>query len=110
MRGSVSADMRPGQPHSLIHDRNFLIFWAGQTFSVLGDAIALIALPLLVLEATDSVARMGQITAVHGLGALAAGLAAGPAAARRAGVDRRLLVAGAGPRRRLALRPGTRSG
>jgi hypothetical protein len=67
-----------GRHHSLIHDRNFLVFWAGQTFSVLGDAIALIALPLLVLEATDSVARMGQITAVHGAGALVAGLVAGP--------------------------------
>ncbi len=89
MRASASADMRPGQSHSLIHDRNFLIFWAGQTFSVLGDAIALIALPLLVLEATDSVARMGQITAVHGLGALAAGLAAGPLVDR---FDRRRLM------------------
>lgn len=74
---------------SLARDPNFRIFWAGQTFSVLGDAIALIALPLLVLEATDSVARMGQITAVHGLGALLAGLAAGPIVDR---VDRRRLM------------------
>lgn len=80
---------RPGHAHSLIHDRNFLTFWAGQTFSVLGDAIALIALPLLVLEATDSVARMGQITAVHGAGALVAGLAAGPIVDR---FDRRRLM------------------
>lgn len=78
-----------GEPPSLARDRNFLIFWAGQTFSVLGDAIAFIALPLLVLEATDSVARMGQVTAVHGLGALLAGLAAGPIVDR---VDRRRLM------------------
>ena len=89
MRHAARSGTRPGQANSLMHDRNFLIFWAGQTFSVLGDAIALIALPLLVLEATDSVARMGQITAVHGVGALVAGLVAGPLVDR---FDRRRLM------------------
>jgi MFS family permease len=77
------------RPRSLARDRNFLIFWAGQTFAVLGDAFALVALPLLVLEATGSVARMGQITAVNGAGALLAGLVAGPLVDR---LDRRRLM------------------
>ena len=77
------------RPRSLARDRNFLIFWAGQTFAVLGDAFALVAVPLLVLEATGSVARMGQITAVNGAGALLAGLVAGPLVDR---LDRRRLM------------------
>jgi MFS family permease len=74
---------------SLARDRNFLIFWTGQTFAVLGDAFALVAIPLLVLEATGSVARMGLITAVNGAGALLAGLVAGPLVDR---LDRRRLM------------------
>jgi MFS family permease len=42
--------------------RGFGPFWLGQTVSVLGDAFSLIALPLLVLEATGSVAHMGFVT------------------------------------------------
>ena len=34
---------------NLWHNRSFNIYWAGQAFSSLGDAFALIAVPLLVL-------------------------------------------------------------
>ncbi|MGW2549213.1 MFS transporter [Streptomyces sp. NPDC001635] len=70
-------------------DRDFRIFWAAQTLSVLGDSFALIALPLLVLEATGSVARMGLLTAVGGAASVVAGVFAGVVVDR---VDRRKLL------------------
>lgn len=70
-------------------DRSFGIFWAGQTLSVVGDAFALIALPLLVLQATGSVARMGLLTAAAGAASLAAGVFAGVVVDR---LDRRKLL------------------
>ncbi|MEU6260915.1 MFS transporter [Streptomyces sp. NPDC047043] len=76
-----------GQP--LWRQRNFGVFWAAQTLSVLGDSFALIALPLLVLQATGSVARMGLLTAVGGTAAVAAGVFAGVLVDR---VDRRRLL------------------
>ncbi|MFI9644985.1 MFS transporter [Streptomyces sp. NPDC052040] len=69
--------------------RDFGIFWAGQTLSVLGDSFALIALPLLVLDATGSVARMGLLTAVGGAASVLAGVFAGVVVDR---VDRRRLL------------------
>jgi len=44
-------------------DRRFSIYWLGQTLSGFGDAFALVALPLLVLDATRSVTGMGIVTA-----------------------------------------------
>jgi MFS family permease len=76
-----------GQP--LWRQRDFGVFWAAQTLSVLGDSFALIALPLLVLQATGSVARMGLLTAVGGAAAVAAGVFAGVLVDR---VDRRRLL------------------
>ncbi|WP_225849205.1 MFS transporter [Streptomyces sp. HPF1205] len=69
--------------------RSFGIFWAGQTLSVVGDAFALIALPLLVLQATGSVARMGLLTAAAGGASLVAGVFAGVVVDR---LDRRKLL------------------
>ncbi|MEU1597225.1 MFS transporter [Streptomyces sp. NPDC005708] len=69
--------------------RDFRIFWAAQTLSFLGDSFALIALPLLVLEATGSVARMGLLTAVGGAASVLAGVFAGVVVDR---VDRRKLL------------------
>ncbi|MER6067828.1 MFS transporter [Streptomyces sp. NPDC001817] len=69
--------------------RDFAVFWGAQTLSVLGDSFALIALPLLVLEATGSVARMGLLTAVGGAAAVLAAVFAGTVADR---VDRRRLL------------------
>ncbi|MEU0842778.1 MFS transporter [Streptomyces sp. NPDC005962] len=58
-------------------NRDFTVFWCGQTLSELGNAFALVALPLLVLKATGSVAQMGLLTAVAGVASIATGLFAG---------------------------------
>lgn len=79
-------DTRP-----LWRQRDFGVFWAAQTLSVLGDSFALIALPLLVLEATGSIARMGLLTAVGGAAAVLAAVFAGAVVDR---VDRRKLLIG----------------
>lgn len=73
----------------LWRQRNFGIFWAAQTLSVLGDSFALIALPLLVLQATGSLARMGLLTAVGGAASVLAAVFAGALVDR---VDRRRLL------------------
>ncbi|MFG2457146.1 MFS transporter [Streptomyces sp. NPDC048523] len=75
----------------LWRQRDFAVFWAAQTLSVLGDSFALIALPLLVLEATGSLARMGQLTAVGGAASVVAAVFAGVVVDR---VDRRRLLIG----------------
>lgn len=74
---------------NLWRNRNFNIFWAGQTFSNLGDSFALIALPLLVLQATGSVAQMGLVTGTFGLANLITNLVSGVVVDR---VNRRLLM------------------
>ncbi|MGW0941299.1 MFS transporter [Streptomyces sp. NPDC002623] len=73
----------------LWRQRNFRIFWAAQTLSFLGDSFALIALPLLVLQVTGSLARMGLLTAVGGAASVVAALFAGGVVDR---VDRRRLL------------------
>ncbi|SDK47132.1 MFS transporter [Nonomuraea jiangxiensis] len=76
-------------PGSLWRDRDFLIFWCAQTLSVAGDSFALIAVPLLVLNVTGSVAQMGLLTGVSGAASVAAGILAGALADR---FDRRRLL------------------
>jgi MFS family permease len=80
---------RSCEPRSLWTDRNFTIFWSVQTLSVLGNAFALVALPLLILRATGSVAQMGLLTAVAGVASIITGLFAGLLVDR---VDRRRLM------------------
>ena len=75
------SSVRPGQ--------YFLMFWCGQTFSAVGDAMALVAVPLLVLGATGSVTQMGAVAAVSGVGQIVGGVIAGPLVDR---VDRRRLM------------------
>ncbi|WP_336207045.1 MFS transporter [Nonomuraea sp. LPB2021202275-12-8] len=64
-------------PGSLWRDRDFGIFWGAQTLSVAGDSFALIAVPLLILNVTGSVAQMGLLTGVAGTAAIDAGIFAG---------------------------------
>jgi MFS family permease len=64
----IKATMSPGR--RLWHDRNFNIFWAGQSFDALGDSLSLVIIPLLVLEVTGSVSQMGFVTATIGAGSL----------------------------------------
>lgn len=58
-------------------NRGFHIFWAAQTLSSLGSSFALVAVPLLVLEATGSVAHMGLLTAAAAVFSVLTGLVAG---------------------------------
>lgn len=74
---------------SLWRNCSFNIFWFGQSLSVLGDSFAMIALPLLVLQATGSVAEMGVVTAIFGIGQVVSGLIAGVIVDR---VNRRRLM------------------
>ena len=60
---SGSATAPPAAP-SLWRHREFLKLWAGQTISVFGDQITLLALPLAAVLALDaSAAEMGLLTA-----------------------------------------------
>ncbi|WP_345589567.1 MFS transporter [Streptomyces marokkonensis] len=86
-----AADHSPKDGRPLWRQRDFGVFWAAQTLSVLGDSFALVALPLLVLEATGSIARMGLLTAVGGAAAVLAAVFAGTVVDR---VDRRRLLIG----------------
>jgi hypothetical protein len=67
------------------------VFLASQTLSVAGDSFAYIAVPLLVLQATGSVAQMGLLTGVTGAASIAAGIFAGVLADR---LDRWVLMVG----------------
>jgi MFS family permease len=73
----------------LSRNRDFHVFWAGQALSGLGDAFATVAAPLLVLQATGSVARMGRFTATVSVAYVLSGLVAGSIVDR---VDRRRLM------------------
>ncbi|MFF4007457.1 MFS transporter [Streptomyces sp. NPDC001717] len=70
-------------------NKNFNVFWLGQALSVLGGSISLLALPLLVLDATGSIVQMGLITVVSGATGIGTGLFAGYVVDR---VDRRRLM------------------
>jgi MFS family permease len=70
-------------------DRDFAVYWASQTLSVAGDSFAYLAVPLLVLHATGSVAQMGLLTGVAGAASVIAGVFGGVLADR---VDRRTLM------------------
>lgn len=69
------ADAEPLAP-SLSRNRSFNLFWCSQMFDALADSFAKICLPLLVLAATGSVAKMGLVTALIGVGVAAASISA----------------------------------
>ncbi|GGO05909.1 MFS transporter [Microbispora rosea subsp. aerata] len=73
----------------LWRNRDFSIFWASQTLSVAGDSFALIAVPLLVLHTTGSVAQMGLLTGVASAASVVSGVFAGVLVDR---IDRRRLL------------------
>ena len=56
---------------------DFRLLWIGQTISSAGDAFASVAMPLLVLEATGSVAQMGFVTAIGCAGTIATSFGSG---------------------------------
>ncbi|MFC3503286.1 MFS transporter [Micromonospora krabiensis] len=73
----------------LWRDRNFGTYWVAQSLSAVGDSFAYLALPLLVLHATGSVAQMGLLTAVAGAASVGAGVFGGVLVDR---YDRRTLM------------------
>src|SRR5438045_1564447 len=83
---------------SLLQDRTFRRFWTGQTVSLFGDQIALLAVPLtavLVLHA--GAAQMGYLTAAEVLPSLLFSLVAGARVDRRGRRRRTMLVADLAP-------------
>ncbi len=76
-------------PAPLRRNRPFAVFCAAQTVSAVGDAVSLVALPLLILQATGSVARMGLLTAAGVAGYIVAGAFGGVVVDR---FDRRRLM------------------
>ncbi|MFD7626981.1 MFS transporter [Streptomyces sp. NPDC059851] len=77
------------EPAPLWRNRDFNVFWLGQALSVLGGSISLLALPLLVLDATGSLVQMGVITVISGVTGIATGVFAGYVVDR---TDRRRLM------------------
>ena len=84
-------DFPPVPQKSLWRNHAFVIFWIGQTVSLLGTGAAFVALPFLVLQTTHAVALMGLVTALIAAGSLIAGLVAGVLADR---FDRRRMMLG----------------
>lgn len=70
-------------------NKDFNVFWLGQALSVLGGSVSLLALPLLVLDATGSLVQMGLITVIAGVTGIGTGTFAGYVVDR---VDRRRLM------------------
>ncbi|MGQ4727681.1 MULTISPECIES: MFS transporter [Streptomyces] len=64
-------------PRQLRKNRAFNIFWLGQGLSLLGGSMTLLALPILILDATGSIAQMGALTAVSAAFGIGAGTFAG---------------------------------
>ncbi|WP_433112010.1 MFS transporter [Micromonospora sp. CA-246542] len=84
----MSTEPRGGRA-PLWRDRAFGTYCIAQTLSAAGNAFAYLAVPLLVLEATGSVAQMGLLTAVAGAASVAAGIFGGVLVDR---YDRRRLM------------------
>ncbi|WP_062351393.1 MFS transporter [Herbidospora yilanensis] len=61
----------------LYRNKNFVLLLGVQTLSVLGDAFSTVAVPLLALHATGSVAQMGVLTALTGVASVVTGTFAG---------------------------------
>ncbi|MFD8983475.1 MFS transporter [Streptomyces sp. NPDC059564] len=78
-------------PAPLGRNRDFTVFWLGQALSVLGGSVSLLALPLLVLDATGDVVQLGLLTAVFGATGIVTGTFAGSVVDR---TDRRRLMIG----------------
>jgi MFS family permease len=75
--GPTQPDAAPASSPALLRNRSFLIFWGGQSLASLGTMFALIAMPLLVLQATGQVVQMGLVTATFTISQLVAGIFAG---------------------------------
>lgn len=91
---------------AVLHDRHFRLFWVGQTVSLVGDQVTLLAMPLaavLVLHAGP--AQMGALVAVGQLPSLILSLWAGAWLDRRGGRRRVMIAADLGRAGLLATLP-----
>jgi MFS family permease len=79
----------PGSVQPLWKNRNFRNFLIARCSSALGDSFAYVAIPLLVLQATHSVFKMGLVTALSGAASAVSGIFSGVVADR---VNRRFLL------------------
>lgn len=85
-----AATSAPGsRPPSLWRNRDYLSWWTGTAFSVLGSNVSLVAFPLLVVFGTGSVFDAGVIGAAGRIGLLVTTLWGGSLADR---VSRRLIL------------------
>lgn len=73
----MTVTAQPATTPSLWRNRSFNAFWSAQILSVIGDAFSHLAVPLLVLTTTGSVAMAGLLTGVAGTAAVVSGLFAG---------------------------------
>ncbi|KUF16924.1 MFS transporter [Streptomyces silvensis] len=87
-RTKPTAGPGAAQP-SPLSDPNYRLFLGLQGLSALGDSFSHVAIPLLVLHQTGSVAQMGLVTGLTGVASIVTGLFAGIVADR---VNRRRLL------------------
>lgn len=89
MDGEQATETPPAaEPVPLRRNRDFTLLWTGQTTSILGSQISIVAYPLLILAVTGSAAQAGIVASASSLGLLLLLLPAGA-------------VADAHPRRRI---------
>lgn len=88
-RARAAAGNGPGAASSPWSDPNYRLFVALQGLTALGDSFSHVAIPLLVLHETGSVAQMGLVTGLTGVASIVTGLFAGIVADR---VNRRRLL------------------
>src|SRR4029077_5600700 len=74
---------------SLWHSRDYLCWWSGTAFSLVGSNVSAIAFPLLVVFSTGSVFGAGVIAAAGRVGSLVTMLWGGALADR---ISRRLIL------------------
>ncbi|MFD8022110.1 MFS transporter [Streptomyces lavendulae] len=91
MSGGHDGPYPDREPVKLSRNRDFTVFWLGQALSVLGGSVSLLALPLLVFDATGDVGQLGLLTAVAGATGILTGTFAGSVVDR---TDRRRLMIG----------------
>ncbi|MDH6537692.1 MFS transporter [Streptomyces lavendulae] len=91
MSGGHDGPYPDREPVKLSRNRDFTVFWLGQALSVLGGSVSLLALPLLVFDATGDVGQLGLLTAVSGATGILTGTFAGSVVDR---TDRRRLMIG----------------
>ncbi|HEX6121698.1 MAG TPA: MFS transporter [Ktedonobacterales bacterium] len=57
----------PTRPTPLWHNRDYLLLWGGQIVSSVGSRVSLVALPLLLVFLTHSLAQAGLVAALQGV-------------------------------------------